>query len=205
MKLNTKDWNKLKSPVLLLTASIVLISFLIYFAYTFYQAQTQLAQSQQLQLQAIRAKLQLTDTEKKEIELFLPQYEALIAQGFIGEEHRNAWINTIIEIQKNNQLFEINYEIGPFENFNQNYLTGFSPFTLHQSRMKINFDLLHEGDLITFTERLAAKNISAWLLKSCEITQATAQSLSQARLHADCEINWLTLNEPQKMQSAESL
>lgn len=204
MTLNSKDWKRLQRPLILLMTVLFLIIACTYYAYVFCQTQLQTAQTQQLQLLAMRAKLQTSEAEKNDIDIFFPQYESLINQGFIGEERRQAWVATLGEIQKSYQLFKINYELGPLETVQPAYLTNFSPFILHQSTMKINFDLLHEGDLITFTDALASKNLAARLLKSCVINQANQQNTAQARLNAQCEIDWLTLTEPSQIQSAAS-
>lgn len=201
MNLNSKDRKRLQRPLILLMAVLILMIAFAYYAYAFCQTQLQAAQTQQMQLLAMRAKLQTSEAEKNEIDIFLPKYESLINQGFIGEERRQAWVTALGDIQKTHQLFKINYELGPLETIQPTYLADFSPFILHQSTMKINFDLLHEGDLLTFTEALASKNLAARLLKSCVIIHANQQNTTQTRLSAQCEIDWLTLTEPSQIQS----
>jgi len=201
MTLNSKDWKRLKRPLILLLAVLFLISTCLYYAYAFCHTQLQSVKAQELQRLAMRAKLQSSEAEKNDIDTFLPQYEALISQGFIGEEQRQTWISALGDIQKSHQLFKINFELGPLETLQPAYLTNFSPFILHQSTMHINFELLHEGDLLTFTDALASKNLAAWLLKSCTIHRANAQNTAQARLSGQCEIDWLTLGEPPQLQS----
>ena len=61
--------------------------------------------------------------------------------------------------------------------------------------------MLHEGDLLQLTESLSAKNLAAWLLRECEINRLSSKDAPIANLHAQCEIDWLTLREPNVTQS----
>jgi len=199
MTLNTKDWKKLQQPIFLLALVLLLVSIFIVNAYAFCQTQSQNVEAQQLKLQAIRTNFHASEAEKNDILTFLPKYEALIQQGFIGEERRHTWIEALNDVQKKHHLFEIKYELGPLEAINPNYFTSIAPFSLHQSNMQLHFDVLHEGDLLTLTEALAEKELSPWLLNTCELTSKNI-STPLARLHVECELSWLTLAEPSAIQ-----
>ena len=197
-----KDLNKLKKPLIFLMVVLVSTVLLVYAAYQFYETQRQATQMQESLLNRARAQLQQYDEEKNLRATFLPRYQTMIENGFIGEGRRQVWIDTLMDIQKNHHLFEIQYEIGRLASANTNFLPPAAPFTLYQSDMKISFALLHEGDLLTLTNALKEKNLSPYLIKSCEMSEleskanATNYRAQTPALTATCEISWYTLAEP---------
>ncbi|MEO8417668.1 MAG: hypothetical protein ABI475_02965, partial [Methylophilaceae bacterium] len=71
--------------------------------------------------------------------------------------------------------------------------------TLHRSVMKLELSMLHEGDLLTLLDALEAQRNTPFIVRQCEITRLTAISSNTLKpnLLANCELDWLTLREPQ--------
>jgi len=67
--------------------------------------------------------------------------------------------------------------------------------------------MLHEGDILQLTESLSV-NDAPFMLRDCEITRLNPSgALSNqliANLHAQCELDWLTLREPSPVQTSVS-
>lgn len=192
--------NKLKQPLIILASVLVLSALLVFYAFQYCETQRQATQMQENLLNQARAQLQQYDEEKNTRETFLPRYQALIENGFIGEERRQTWIDALADIQKSHHLFEIQYEIGRLTPASVNFLPPAAPFTLYQSEMKLSFALLHEGDLFTFTEALKEKSLSPYIIKSCEVTKDDGDG--KPTLSATCEISWYTLAEPNTLQAS---
>lgn len=199
MMFTLKDWKRLRQPIFFLLAVVCLVALCIYYTYEFSATQRQATQIQENLRRHARMQLQQYEAEKNDREIFSPRYQALITQGFIGEERRQAWVSALSEIQKTHQLFEIHYEIGRLTPVNAGFLPPTAPFGLQQSAMKIRLALLHEGDLLTLLEALKEKKLSPYIVKSCEIAKI------EARLSAQCEIDWYTLLEPANVQVTPAL
>lgn len=203
-----KDLNKLKNPLIFLVAVLVSTMLVVYAAYQFYETQRQATQMQENLLSRARTQLQQFEEDKNVRATFLPRYQSMIENGFIGEERRQAWIDALVDIQKTHHLFEIQYEIGKPVPTNTTFLPSASPFTLYLSDMKLTFALLHEGDLLTLTEALKEKNLSPYIINSCEMREsATGVNVTHYRtqtpaLTASCEISWYTLAEPKAMPTS---
>lgn len=201
-----KDLNKLKQPLIFLVVVLVSTMLLVYAAYQFYETQRQATQMQENLLSHARGQLQQYDEDKNLRATFLPRYQTLIDSGFIGEERRQTWVDALANIQKNHLLFEIQYEIGRLTPANANFLPAAAPFTLYQSDMKLNFALLHEGDLLALTQALEEKKLSPYIIKNCEMgalqneANATNTRAQTPALSATCEISWYTLAEPNALQ-----
>lgn len=198
MALNSKDWQKLRLPILLLVVVLVLCGLFIHFAREFSKKQAQLLNAQESQLLIAKQKYLSSGSEKDEITRYLPHYQRLIQQGFIGEERRQMWIQSLQNIQKEYKLFPIEYKLNPLEVTQPSFVTTLGGFSMHQSTMQLDFDMLHEGDVLRLTESLAKKQFTNWLLRECTISKLYLAKDNGANLTANCVIDWFTLLEPVK-------
>ena len=206
MKLNKQDWQKLQTPLVILGSVIITVALLFGFAKYYNTNQKQALQTQKNLLNAARQRYQSSGTEKDMITEFLPQYQALISQGFVGEERRIEWVDDLRAQHKNHKLFGIKYNISQQEKYTPVFARNLGGFVLHRSVMKLELDMLHEGDLLQLTESLNANNAASFMLRDCEIvrlnTNGTPSNQLIANLHAQCELDWLTLREPAPIQTA---
>ena len=148
MTLNSKDWKKLQTPIFSLLIALIAVGSLISLTINFEENKRKQLDLQQSQFRIAQQKFLSSGSEKDDIIAFLPQYQALIDKGFIGEEQRQAWIQTLQDIQKAYRLFPIEYRLNPLAETQPPFLPNLAGFTLHQSQMNLNFDMLHEGDLL---------------------------------------------------------
>ena len=126
-------------------------------------------------------------------------YQRLIANGFIGEERRIEWVDTLRNIHQQNKLFTINYSIGTQEEYKPAFTLNAGPFTLHRSLMKLELAMLHEGDLLTLLQSLSAQQTAPFILRQCEIKRVgeIKTSALTPNMLSTCELDWLTIREPQ--------
>jgi hypothetical protein len=204
MSLEKQDWQKLKAPLLILAAVTLAVISLFGAAYYFNQNQEVALQNQQNLLNAARQRYQLSGAEKDMIVDYLPKYQMLISKGFVGEEQRIEWVEHLRQQHKMQKLFGIKYSISPQEKYTPAFAANLGGFTMNRSLMKLELDMLHEGDLLRLTEALNAENSAPFILRDCEINRLNPGSqLSNqltANMHALCELDWLTLREPAAAQ-----
>lgn len=200
MKLEKQDWQKLKPPLLVMIAVVIVVVAMLVFARYFDMQQQQALQNQQNQLGAARQRYQSSGMEKEMITRYLPQYQALIKKGFVGEERRLEWIERLREQHQAYKLFGIKYSVSQQEKYSPAFAGNLGGFTLNRSVMKLELDMLHEGDLLSLTEALNAETSTPFMLRDCEINRLNPGSQFggelSANLHAQCELDWLTLREP---------
>ena len=200
MSLEKQDWQKLKAPLLILAAVTLAVISLFGAAYYFNQNQEVALQNQQNLLNAARQRYQLSGAEKDMIIDYLPKYQMLISKGFVGEEQRIEWVEHLRQQHKMQKLFGIKYSISPQEKYTPAFAANLGGFTMNRSLMKLELDMLHEGDLLRLTEALNAENSTPFILRDCEINRLNpGNQLSNqltANMHALCELDWLTLREP---------
>lgn len=196
-----QEQRKLQVPLLTL-AGVVLICFaLIGFAYRYSVGQQQSLQAQQTLLNSARQHFQSAGIEKDTITTYLPQYQGLIDKGFVGEERRIEWVDELRAQHKKHKLFGVNYSISQQEKYRPSFASNIGGFALNRSIMKLELDMLHEGDILQLVESLSANNTAPFMLRDCELTRLNNNSEQMSRqlvanLHAQCELDWLTLHEP---------
>ncbi|MDX1916175.1 MAG: hypothetical protein SFU55_11375 [Methylophilus sp.] len=198
---NQQDWKRLRTPILLLSLVIILSALLAYYAYDFASQKQAALQAQQNLLKQAHQKYLSSGQERETIVKYLPLYQHLITSGFIGEEQRIEWIEKLRQIHLQHKLFSIEYNIGQQETINPDYLTHTGQFTLKRSVMKLNMGFLHEADLLTLLDGLREQP-TPFIVRECELTKPVGSKINinllATNIQANCEIDWLTLREPQQ-------
>lgn len=199
MKLTPQDWKALQLPLIVLV--IVSVSMLALATFAYYQetkSQEALAAQESLLNQA-RQRYQSSGQEKEMIVQYLPVYQRLIAEGFIGEERRIEWVDNLRLIHQDNKLFGINYSIGAQESYKPAFNLNLGNLSMYRSLMKLELAMLHEGDLVTLVDELKARRVTPFILRQCEIVKRPNATFDQfsPNLQATCELDWLTVREPQ--------
>jgi hypothetical protein len=199
MNFNQQDWRQLRYPSIALGIALILMTLLVGYAQTRKDTTQQAVQMQQGQLNQARQRYQASGLEKETIAKYLPIYQSLINEGFIGEERRIEWVDSLRTIHRQNKLFSINYTIGMQEEYKPAFALNVGSFTLHRSIMKLELSMLHEGDLLTLLDALEAQHNTPFIVRQCEITRLAAITTNTLKpnMLANCELDWLTLREPQ--------
>ena len=200
LQLNLHDWQKLKLPLILLSVVLVAVVLLSAGAQHYTDAQTAALEKQEGELKTAKKRYQDSGTEKDTIIEFLPQYQQLIAKGFVGEERRIEWVEALRQQHKAHKLFGIKYAISQQESFQPEFSASIGSFTLHRSIMKLDLDMLHEGDILRLVESLYTPSATPFMLRDCQITRLNDVGPLSTQLvpnmHAACELDWITMREP---------
>jgi len=203
MKLTSKDWQELKASLFILCGVLVGLALLIGFAHYYGQQQQKALENQKNQLNAARQHYLLSGSEKDIITEYLPKYQKLINKGFVGEEHRIEWVDELRSEHQQHKLFGIKYNISQQEEYKPTFALNLGGFALHRSVMKLELDMLHEGDILKLTESMAAKDAAPFMLRDCEIVRLNNSTVFNQlipNLHAQCDLDWLTIHEPAPTQ-----
>ena len=200
MSMTPQDRRKLQWPIIGLVLAIMIVGLLVTYADQ-YRAENEAAlQTQQNLLNQARQKFQSSGIEKESIIQYLPIYNKLLASGFIGEERRIEWIEALRQIHAQHKLFSIDYSIGLQESYNPSFLPNLGNFKLKRSVMNLKLDMLHEGDLLALLDGLHEQT-TPFIVRECEIKRAVGAIVNTKNMvpnmQANCEIDWLTLRDPQ--------
>jgi hypothetical protein len=206
MKLTREDL-----PLIQVSLALLVVA-LLGFGVLYYMGDQQLKRSNKelklakQKLSEARNKVQRASEEREEALHFLPLYNKHQQDGWLGEEQRLDWIETLASIRDTNKFFPLTYEISARAPYAAAPKTATGNVEVLASRMKFQFPLLHEGDLFTLLRELRAAGHGNYALQSCKLVRVTgAKSMSgiEPRLTANCELDWLTLHIKEDENAAQ--
>jgi len=155
--------------------------------------------SQEAERIEARNRIQRSGQERGIIERYIEPYKELERNGIVGEERRIGWIDALRAANQEADLYGVEYQVNPQQAYSFSGEVGAGPLTIHQSLMKLRFDLLHEGDLFRFFDALAAQKVGRFSVNQCTLTRLPADlavPVNQPTLSAQCELAWITIAGP---------
>lgn len=198
MKPTAADWRALRTPLLLLTAILLLGGALALLTQRGLEQARVARAAQESALNAARERWRKSGDERDRIMRYRDEYESLRQLGFVGEEQRINWVDALRAASLNLKLFGITYQIEARQPLASpaNMATGH--YRLHQSEMRIKMGLLHEEDLPRFMSVLAAQGAGIFTIRECSLqrqsVEATAEARLQPHLLAECSLDWITIS-----------
>lgn len=148
----------------------------------------------------IQGKLARARDEEQELRNKIERFQALKNRGYIGEEKRLDWVETIARIKAARRLSKLDYEFEPQRLAGADILPGGASgggFEVVTSQMKLRLNLLHEDELLGFLAELRSAVQAIVQVRSCAIEPITDRAIrgNNAQLKADCILEWVTLRE----------
>jgi hypothetical protein len=193
--MNNQELRALQNPLIVLLAAAALGCALIYqLDQMLISTKRELAQHQN-QMREARTRLQKSGDEKEIIVRHLPTYQFLQRAGFVGDEQRLNWLEGLRQSNQQAQLFGVQYQISSQQPYPFAAELDPGQLTLHQSVMKLNFQLLHEADLMTFLTALGKQNAGFFTVNQCKLERINVNpgARLQPNVRAECDIAWITL------------
>jgi len=157
-------------------------------AQTFRQAQAGLAES--------RGRLARVQDDEQEIRAKIDRYREIIERGRTEPERRLDWVEALRHIKEKRRLLGMDYEIAPQRPLDpKNVASGGYGFLV--STMKLDMMMMHELDLLGLLSDLATQVPALVSVRQCVLERlpGAPQPQSPALLRAQCEIDWITLQE----------
>lgn len=199
MKLTQADFPLIQWALLSFGVAVV-ISLIVAFSSNEYagQAAKDLHDAQS-QLNDARNRLAAAQDDKSNMATYANEYGALKANKIIGDEQRLDWIEGMETIRRQNLVTDFRYTIAPQKNYSGKPTLDSGNFDVHYSEMKLQFDLLHEVQLLDFFAALRSQIKGWYQLEGCTLRRTDSGENAAAHLSAECSGGWITLknrNEP---------
>lgn len=149
----------------------------------------------------IRARLARARDEQAELRDKIGRFQAIRARGLIGPEQRLDWVEAIARIKAARSIGKLDYDFSPQRPLDAAILPGGAAadgFEMMSSQMRLQAELLHEGELLLFFEDIRNSVNALVQVRSCSmerIASGATSRASNAQLKADCTLEWITLRE----------
>lgn len=150
----------------------------------------------------IRVRLARARDEQVELNDKIRRYQAIREQGYIGPEQRLDWVEAIARIKAARRIYRLEYDFAPQRPADASVLPGghgAGGFDIMASQMRMQVQILHEGELLGLIDDIR-KSVRALIqLRSCTMERVTGVSAGDrnnpAPLKAECTLEWITLRE----------
>lgn len=141
----------------------------------------------------IERKLRQVRAEEAEIRDKTALFARLQERGVIGAEQRLDWVELIKDIRDSRRLLDLQYEFLPQQTMEK---TVGGAYDFKSSLMRMQLQMLHEGDLLNLIDDLRARAKAYVRVRACKVARVprgTGGEGGFATLTADCEIEWITI------------
>jgi hypothetical protein len=198
MTLSKSDFPLLRWSILAIFASALISAGILYFSNTYIgNSQNDLRKARKLRNDA-RTRLTAAHEDRDNMSIYSSEYGILTKRNIIGDDRRLDWIEGMEKLRQMNLVWDFRYNIAPQKTYTPKPPINSGSFDIHYSAMDLQFDLLHEAQLIDFFTALP-KKIKGWYqLEDCTLKRnATAEEQpgmpSGPQLSAKCGGGWITL------------
>ena len=194
MKFSSADFPLIRWGTLAICASAIASAIMLYSSSRYTdQAQHDLRDAQRANSEA-RKRLTSAREDQENMAVYAEEYGKLMTRKVIGDDQRLDWIEGLEKLRKQNLVTDFKYNIAPQKNYAPQPAITSGNFDIHYSEMKLNFDLLHEEQLLNFLTALHIQNVGWYQLDGCAIKRSgNADPATRTHLKAECTGGWITL------------
>lgn len=198
MTFSKSDFTLIKWNLITFTTMLILSSAAITASENFTARALTEQRAAQNQLNEARRQLATANEDRENMKAYTLEYGSLLDRNIIGNDQRLDWIEGLDRIQQQGSVLDFKYSIAPQQIYTPAPPVDSGNYQLYLSTMTMQFNLLHEGQLMNFFDTLRS-GIKGWfIIDQCtlergSLTSDPANFNSAAKLKADCTGGWLTL------------
>jgi len=196
MTLTRRDFRKLALPLAAMLALLLIAGLLAWGT----EADSRQAERERDAATAARNQIETRLRQVRNEELDLKERTQILLylqnSGITGDEKRLDWMEMLRDIQRELRLPGMKYEFGAQTALDAG---GGSDFGWYSSPLRIQFRLLHEGDLLNFLGRVQREAQAVVIVRACKLSPLPGLGEAPAglaQLGAECEMQWLTVRRP---------
>jgi hypothetical protein len=196
MKFSNSDFRLMRWSLAAVCASVLLSGVILYSSSEYAAFAQKDQRTAQSQMKDARNRLNMARQDQENLSVFSQEYAALEEKKIIGDDHRLDWMEGLGKLRKQNLVIDVRYNIAPQKNYAPQPAMDNGNFDVHYSETKLQFDLLHEGQLLNFFDALRSQNNGWYQLEGCtmqRVTPVEELAPTSAHIKAECSGGWITL------------
>lgn len=143
-----------------------------------------------------RVRLSRAQEDEQEIRAKIDRYREIIERGRTQPERRLDWVETLRRVKEQRRLYGMEYEIAPQRPLDTKAVVS-GGYSFLASPMKLDLLMLHENDLLDLFGDLSRQVGALVSVRQCAIERlpGNAPQPGSPLLKAQCEVDWITLQE----------
>ncbi|MDH4216384.1 MAG: hypothetical protein OEV23_05750, partial [Gallionella sp.] len=148
MKFSNSDFALLRWNILAMVTALLVSATVLYASDKYSENALKDRRAARNQLNDARNRLNAAQDDQKNMAIYAGEYGELIERHIIGDNHRLDWMEGLEKIRQQNPVLDFRYTIAPQKIYAPQPAIASDNFDLHYSEMKLQIDLLHEGQLL---------------------------------------------------------
>jgi hypothetical protein len=197
MKFSNSDFHLMRWSLSAVCASILLSGVILYSSSRYADLTQKDRRAAQSQMNDVRNRLTMALQDQENLSVFSQEYDTLEKNKIIGDDHRLDWMEGLEKLRNQNLVISFRYNIAPQKIYAPQPAMDSGNFDIHYSGMKLQFDLLHEGQLLNFFDALRSQIKGRYQLEGCTMQRVASDEESAtatgAHIKAECSGGWITL------------
>ncbi len=197
MKFTRPDFVLMRWSIAAVCASILLSSLILYSSNKYADSGLKDRNEAQRQMKDALRRLTMARQDQENLANFSKEYYALETRSILGDDHRLDWMETLEKLRGQDLVSSFNYSIAPQKSYAPKPAIDSGNFDIHYSDMKLQLDLLHEGQLLDFFTALRSQAKGWFQLDGCTLQRVNMISTSvianATNIKAECSGGWITL------------
>lgn len=197
MRFSRSDFPLMRWSILAVCASTLVSAIVLYSSSQYAENAQRDRRNAQNMLNDARNRLTTAHQDQDNMVIYADEYGALIENKIIGDDQRLDWMEGLEKIRQKNLVTDFRYNIAPQRTHTPQPPIDSGNFDIHYSEMKLQFDLLHEAQLLNFFDALHASVKGRYQLEGCTLqrtgTDNEGEQTAMTRLKAECSGGWITL------------
>jgi hypothetical protein len=197
MKFSTSDFHLMRWSLTAICAALLLSSVILYSSSEYADSTKKGMRAAQSKMNDARNHLTIARQDQENLSVFSHEYDTLEKNKIIGDDHRLDWMEVLEKLRNQNLVINFRYNIAPQKIYAPQPAIDSGNFDIHYSETKLQFDLLHEGQLLNFFAALRSQTNNWYQLEGCTMQRAdlNEETATAAGPHikAVCSGGWITL------------
>lgn len=202
MKSLSRDFRYLRAALLSVLLAVLLGGGAIWRSYAVWNAWLIKQQDARQRLATAEHELSAVKREHTRRATLLVAYQNMQARRVIGDEPRLDWVEGLEKIRGEKRTIHVNYSISPQMDYLLPAGVENQRFSVRQSMMQLQLDVLHERQLLDFLHTIRTGMPGYFLLEQCRVARLPlppgGETKASARLAAECSGSWISLTLKQE-------
>jgi len=193
--MNNIDYSLLRGRIILFCSVLIVCTLLLWFSFSQLSKQEQMMGNTESDMDYAEEEIGRLNNLVSLFENFNNDYKKYETKGFLNEEQRLSWIETLEKTAGQLRLDNLRYEITPRQTLSNESKGLPANITLFESKLSLESGLVHEGDLIRLISNLSQLKSGLFVVDNCKIQRMESTVLaSNSNFNAKCSTSWYTAN-----------
>lgn len=197
MKFSSSDFQMMRWNIAAIFGSVILSGIILYASMQYEDHAKIDFRAAQNQIKDARNRLTAAHHDQENLASYSKDYNALEDRKIIGDDHRLDWMEGLEKLRQQNLAVDFRYNIAPQKIYAPQPAIDGGNFEIHYSETKLQFDLLHEGQLLNFFDTLLNQIKGQYQLEGCTMQRVATGEKSAlttvTHIKAECSGGWITL------------